>query len=58
MKNIREYAAQVEHEIVGKLTRHPEFESNGYRHYSDEAGNEYIIRKNEICIVTSDGGVI
>ena len=66
---IREYANKVGHEIVGKLTRRPEWEyqTNGYtgetkhsgfKHYSDEGGNEYIRGKDDVCIVTADGGVI
>lgn len=66
---IREYAQSVEHEVVGKLTRKPEYECNtdamtgerihsGYKHYSDEANNEYIVGKKGICIITADGDVI
>lgn len=66
---IRDYAKEVGFEIAGKLTRHPEWEytaddfsgkkkHSGCRHYSDEDGNEYIVGKKGMCIVTADGGVI
>lgn len=69
MKSIREYAKVNGFEIVGKLTRRPEWEYNmdtftgekkhsGCRHYSDEGGNEYIIGKKGCCIVTADDEVI
>ena len=46
---IRQFAKSVGHEVVGKLTRHPELEqfnevdnkNRRYRLYLDEAGNEY-----------------
>ena len=67
--SIREYAKASGHQIVGKLTRRPEWEytmnwatgekrHSGCRHYSDEAGNEYIIGKEGNCIVTAEGAVI
>ena len=66
---IREYAKSVGFEIVGKLTRRPEWEyttddftgekkHSGFKHYSDEGGNEYISGKNGCCIVTADGAII
>lgn len=66
---IREYAKACGHVIVGKLTRRPEFEyrtdwatgekkHSGCRHYTDEAGNEYIIGKGGFCIVTADDCII
>lgn len=68
---IRQYAASVGHEIVGKLTRRPEWElewdprtdkyrhnRQGARHYSDEAGNEYITGPLGNCICTAEGHVI
>lgn len=55
---LREFAKEHDHEIVGKLTRRPEWERKGYKHYSDEAGNEYIISKTGCCIVTADDAVI
>lgn len=56
---IREYAKKCGHEIVGKLTRHPELEIDKYdRAYLDEVNNEYYIRKKGVCIITADGGVI
>lgn len=69
MKSIRKFAEEVGHEVVGNLKRRPEWEyttdwltgekyHSGYRHYSDEGGNEYIIGKNGITIVDAEGGVI
>lgn len=60
---IREYAKNRSFEIIGKLTRHPEWEEYGIerrqRAYSDEAGNEYYIDKGRgACIITKDGAVI
>lgn len=65
---IRTYAKQIGHEVVGKLTRHPEWEyttdtferdkHSGVKSYSDEGGNCYHIGKHGICIVTEDGAVI
>ena len=70
MSKIREKAKAVGHEVVGKLTRHPEYETTldhmtgkevrmkGQRFYLDEGGNEYWVSKRGVCIVTADGGVI
>lgn len=71
MNKIRAYAKKVGHEIVGKLTRRPEWEytrdwntgekkRNSDRCYSDEAGNEYIIcpKSGHICIIDAEGVVI
>jgi len=69
MKKIREYAEKVGHQVVGKLTRRPEWEytmdsftgekkHSGCRHYSDEGGSEYIVGKVGIVIVDAEGGVI
>lgn len=70
MNKIRAYAKEVGHEIVGKLTRRPEWEytrddfdgekkHSGCRHYSDEGGNEYIIGNNGgVCIIDAEGGCI
>lgn len=68
---IRQYAKQVGHEVVGKLTRHPEWEFDqnpftgevrhnreGARHYADEGGNEYIVSPRGVVIIDPDGGVI
>ena len=65
---IRQYAKQVGHEVVGKLTRRPELEYttdfcgdsvwSGYKTYTDEAGNEYDVKDGSVCICTADGGVI
>lgn len=70
MKKIREYAEKVGHQVVGNLTRRPEWEwdrdwisgekkHSGCRHYTDEGGNEYIIGKaGGVVIVDAEGGVI
>ena len=70
MNKIRSYANEVGHQIVGKLTRRPGLEwtldwdtgekkPSGYRHYSDDAGNVYIVSKTGgVCIVDAEGGVI
>ena len=69
METIREYASKVGHQVVGRLTRHPEWEyqtnsitgerkHSGCRHYSDEGGNEYIVGKKGIAIVDAEGAVI
>ena len=71
MGKIREYAARVQHEVIGKLTRKPEKEwitdwSTGERKYGgskfyiDEGGNEYFVndKTGGVAIVTADGGVI
>ena len=69
MNNIQAYAISVNHEIVGKLTRYPEKEMEfdwdtletkrgNFKFYMDEANNEYIVTKRDICIITADGGVI
>ena len=66
---IREYAREVGHEVVGKLTRRKELEYktdyytgkrvwSGYKTYTDEALNEYDVKDGGVCIVTFDGGVI
>lgn len=66
---IRDYANSVGFEIVGSLTRHPEWEytqdsftgikkHSGYKHYADEGGNEYIVGSKGVCIVTVDDAVI
>ena len=56
---IREFAKKVDHEIIGKLTRHPEWEaSKKERAYLDEGKNEYYIKDGSVVIVTADGGVI
>lgn len=65
---IRQYAKQAGHEIVGKLTRHQEWEykedtfgerkHSGVKSYSDEGGNCYHVSKRGVCIVTADDTVI
>lgn len=68
-RTIREYAKEVGHEIIGKLTRRPEWEytqdsitgdkrHDGSRCYIDEGGNEYYIYKKGFTIVNIDGEVI
>ena len=70
MSKIRAKAKEVDHEVIGKLTRHPELETTldpmtlkpvrlkGYRFYLDEGGNEYWVSRRGVCIVTPDGDVI
>ncbi len=57
--SIRKQAERLGHEIIGRLTRHPEWErSTKERAYMDDAGNEYYTRCGVLTIVTVDGGVI
>ena len=61
--SIREYAALVGFQIVGKLRRFPQGETYGFdnrkqRAYIDEAGNEYYASKDCYCIVTATGKII
>lgn len=67
--NIRQYAKAVGFEIVGKLTRRPEWDytrdwftgemkHSGFKHYADEGGNVYISGKGLVCIVTADDAII
>lgn len=57
--SIREQAANLGHEIVGKLVRHTELEIfRCEKVYLDEAQNEYLLRRGVLTIVTADGGVI
>jgi len=59
MATIRQQAKKLGFEIVGRLTRRPEWEhSSRERAYIDEAGNEYYTRHGILTIVTVDGGVI
>lgn len=68
MSKIRAYAKSVDHEIIGKLTRMPEWEydldenmnkhPSKYRWYIDEAGNEYCVGKLGVAIVTAEGAII
>lgn len=56
MKTIRQHAKEYGWEIVGKLTRKPEWEVNkSDREYVDEAGNAYSIHKGVPVIYTEDG---
>ena len=57
--NIRQQAKALNFEIVGKLTRRPEWEQSKHERADiDEAGNEYYTRRGVLTIVTVDGGVI
>ena len=57
--SIRERAKSLGHQVIGKLVRRSEYESSrGDRVYFDEAGNEYILRRGVLTIVTAEGGVI
>ena len=59
MANVRQQAKQLRFEIVGRLTRRPEWETaRCERAYIDEAGNEFYTRRGVLTIVTADGGVI
>lgn len=60
---IREYAKAHNQEVVGRLKRLPAHDGRDpggkrYRFYMDDAGNEYMINSNGICIVTVYGCVI
>lgn len=65
----REYAKKVGIKVIGKLTRHPEWEYeenyltggkkwSGVKSYCDEGGNVYHVGKKGVCIVTTDDCVI
>lgn len=55
-KTIRQHAKEYGWEIVGKLTRKPEWEVDKYdREYVDEAGNAYAIKRGVPVIYTEDG---
>lgn len=57
---IREYAEAHGVTVVGKLKRMPDVKK-GEPWYMDEAGNEFLMspdRKDCVCIITADGGVI
>ena len=57
--SIRKQAERLGFEIIGRLTRRPEWErSTKERAYIDDAGNEYYTRRGILTIVTIDGGVI
>ena len=57
--SIREQAANLGFEIVGRLVRHAELEIFRLEKvYLDDAGNEYLVRRGILTIVTADGGVI
>ena len=69
MNRIRTHAKVVGHKIVGNLIRHPEKEMEvdsgslemkrgNFKLYIDEANNEYIVTKRDVCIITADGSVI
>lgn len=56
---IIDQAVAVGFEIIGQLTRRPEWETTKReRAYIDEAGNEYYTRRGVVTIVTVDGAVI
>ena len=59
---IREYAKQYNVEVIGNLHRIPcdrrDPDGTPYQLYVDDAGNEYTVNRNGICIVTADGNVI
>ena len=55
--SIKEYAKKNNFQIVGKLTRKV-VKGIGAKFYIDEGGNEYYIKKDEVYIITAEGGVI
>lgn len=66
---IRAYAKSVGFQIVGKLTRRPEWEyikdpydgsvrHSGTKTYSDEGWNIYHINSRGVCIVTANDEII
>lgn len=57
--SIREQAMNLGHEIVGRLVRHPEYEIfRCEKVYVDDGGNEYLLRRGILTIVTAEGAVI
>ena len=57
--SIREQAANLGHEIIGRLVRHTELELfRCEKVYLDEDGNEYLLRWGILTIVTAEGTVI
>lgn len=57
--SIREQAINLGFEIIGRLVRHSEMELfRCEKVYLDEAGNQYLVRRGILTIVTADGGVI
>ena len=57
--SIRQQAKNLGFEIIGKLVRRSEYEYTWReRFYVDEAGNEYILRRGILTIITAEGGVI
>ena len=57
--SIREQAKRLGFEIIGRLTRRPDWErSTKERAYIDDAGNEYYTWRGILTIVTANGGVI
>ncbi len=59
MAIVREQAKSLGHEIIGKLTRCPDWERQRCeRWYMDEGKNEYYVRRGILTIITADGGVI
>lgn len=57
MATLRELCADVNHKVVGKLTRERSIVANMYheRLYVDEAGYRYFWRKGHLYIVGRDG---
>lgn len=67
MNVIRTYAKAHNHEVVGKLHRvqlgklqkyHTDRDGTPFKVYMDDAGNEYTVNRNGVCISTEDGNVI
>ena len=54
--DIRKYAKSIGFDIIGKLKRLAD--SDGYRIYIDDGGNEYqVSKKGAIVIIDADGAV-
>ena len=57
--SIREQAKSFGFEIIGILSRRADLEYSRHEQiYLDDAGNEYILRRGILTIITADGGVI
>ncbi len=56
---IRTQARALGFDIIGSLTRRPEWEQNKReRCYIDEANNEYCLVRGILTIITAEGAVI
>lgn len=56
---LREQAARLHAEPVGKLTRHPELErARCEQVYTDESGSSYRVRRGILTVVTAAGLIL